>query len=446
MNSWYTKIMKDTLVIQGGKRLSGTVVPQGAKNEAFQVLAAILLTEEDVLMKNVPDILDIHNLFALFELLGVTIVKKDTHTFVCNAKHIEPTKMETEEFQKLFSKLRGSLMIAGAMLARFGVGYVPAPGGDKIGVRPVTVHTRGFLDLGGSVDVETGMLSLSRIESKRITLREASVTGTANIILASVLKKSGQDHTVEIYNAACEPYIQQLIAMLNSMGAKITGSGTNLLIIEGVDSLNGTEHIIAPDMIEIGSWVCLAAAVGDGIVIQGAKREDLGDIACYIFGKLGVSIEQTNEGLFIPSHESIDILRPSTAGKRIRTIYDDRWPGLSPDHLSSMIAMCTQANGMVTFRQRMFDRRLLFCDKLNDMGADIIMSHHQEITVVGNKRRGLYGMEMSSPDIRAGMALVIAALIANGKSIIKNAGQIHRGYENIVERLRLLGADIEEID
>lgn len=438
--------MKDTLIIRGGKKLQGTVIPQGAKNEAFQVLAAVLLTQEDVVMRNVPDILDIHNLLSLFETLGVSIEKKDSHTFVCNAKNIDPKQMETLEFQKLFSKLRGSLMIAGAMLARFGVGYVPAPGGDKIGVRPVTVHTRGFLDLGGSIDIDTGMLTLSRIESKRITLREASVTGTANIILASVLKKDGQEHTVEIYNAACEPYIQQLITMLNSMGAKITGSGTNLLTIEGVESLRGTEHTIAPDMIEIGSWICLAASVGDGIVIQGARKEDLGDIAWYIFGKLGVTIEEKENGLFVPRHDSIDILRPSTAAKRIRTIYDDRWPGLSPDHLSSMIAMCTQAHGMVTFRQRMFDRRLLFCDKLNDMGADIIMSHHQEITIVGNNRKGLLGMEMMSPDIRAGMALVIAALIAEGTSIIKNAGQIHRGYENIVERLRLLGADIEEID
>lgn len=438
--------MKDTLIIRGGKKLQGTVVPQGAKNEAFQVLAAVLLTQEDVVMRNVPDILDIHNLFSIFTLLGVQIEKKDTHTFVCNATSVDPSRMESVEFQNLFSKLRGSLMVAGAMLARFGVGYVPSPGGDQIGVRPVTVHTRAFLDLGGSMDGVTGMLRLDRIESKRITLREASVTGTANIILASVLKKHGNTHTVEIYNAACEPYIQQLISMLNAMGAKISGSGTNLLVIEGVDSLHGTEHTIAPDMIEIGSWICLAVSVGDGIVIQGARREDLGDIAWYIFGKLGVTIEERNDGLFIPRHDSIDILRPSTAAKRIRTVYDDRWPGLSPDHLSSMIAMCTQANGMVTFRQRMFDRRLLFCDKLNDMGADIIMSHHQEITVVGNNRKGLHGMEMSSPDIRAGMALVIAALIAEGTSVIKNAGQIHRGYEGIVERLRLLGADIEEID
>ncbi len=438
--------MKDTLIIHGGKKLEGTVQPQGAKNEAFQVLAAALLTSEDVVVRNVPDILDIHNLFRLFEILGARVDKKDTHTFVLNAKNIDPKQMETQEFQKLFSQLRGSLMVAGAMLARFGVGFVPAPGGDKIGVRPVTVHTRGFVDLGGELDTTSGGLKLSKIESKRITLREASVTGTANIILASVLQKNNTPHRVEIYNAACEPYIQQLISMLNAMGARISGSGTNLLVVEGVPSLSGTDHTIAPDMIEIGSWICLGAAIGNGILIEGSKKEHLGEIAYYIFGKLGVTIEETDRGLFVPKHESITILRPSTAGKRIRTVYDDRWPGLSPDHLSSMIAMCVQASGIVTFRQRMFDRRLLFCDKLNEMGADIIMSHHQEVTIIGNQRKKLVGIDMASPDIRAGMALIIAALCAEGKSTIRNASQIHRGYENIVERLRALGAEIEEID
>jgi len=435
--------MKDTLVIHGGKKLKGTIIPQGAKNEAFQILAAVLLTSQDVSVKNIPNILDITNLFKLFELLGVEIKKIDDHDFIFNSAKVDPSKMESTEFKLLFSKLRGSLMIAGAMLARFGVGYVPEPGGDRIGVRPVTVHTRGFIDLGGFVDETTGQIKLKEIVSKRITLREASVTGTANIVLASVLKKNKNNHRVEIYNAACEPYLQQLVSMLNSMGANIKGSGTNLLIIEGVDNLSGAEHAMAPDMIEVGSWICMAAVVGEGIIIKNVTKEILGEITCYIFGKLGVTIEEKPEGLYIPKHDSIDIKRPTTTSKRIRTIYDDRWPGLSPDHLSSMIAMCTQANGMVTFRQRMFDRRLLFCDKLNDMGADIIMSHHQEVTIVGNQRKGLVAAELSSPDIRAGMALVIAALIADGESVIKNASQIHRGYENVVERLQVLGAEIQ---
>jgi UDP-N-acetylglucosamine 1-carboxyvinyltransferase len=333
-------------------------------------------------------------------------------------------------------------MVSGAMLGRFGLGYMSVPGGDKIGVRPVTVHTKAFVDLGAKYDACSGKIELSEIGSKRITLREASVTGTANIILAAVLNK-GAAHKVEIYNAACEPYIQNLCSMLNGMGAKISGAGTNLLIIEGVDSLFGTEYTLAPDMIEIGSFVCLAAACGDGVLIEDAKGSDLGEIAMYIFKKLGVAIEEKDEGLYIPPHKEIEIKRPTTRSKSVRIVYDDRWPGLSPDHVSSMIAMAVHAKGMVTFRQRMFDRRLLFCDVLNSMGADIIMSHHQEVTVVGNNRkRKLQGVQMSSPDIRAGMALVIAALSAEGESVIKNAGQIHRGYERIVERLSGLGADI----
>lgn len=436
---------KDTLKIKGGKLLKGSIKPQGAKNEAFQVLAATLLTAEDVIINDLPEILDVQNMVSLFEMLGVKVEDLGNGSWKFNAKDIDPKVMKGPSFQEKFSHLRGSLTIAGAMLARFGVGYIPEPGGDKIGVRPVTVHTRGFVDLGAEIKKGTSEITLGQVYTKRITLREASVTGTANIILASVLKKNGKDHELEIYNAACEPYLQQLCSMLNSMGANISGVGTNLLTIKGVDQLSGTEHTLNPDMIEIGSLVCLAAACGDGILIENAKFEHLGETAVYIFGKIGISLEEKPEGIFIPKHEEILIKRPTTKGKRIRTIYDDRWPGLSPDHISSLIAMSTQAKGMVTFKQRMFDRRLLFCDVLNSMGADVIMSHHQEVTVVGNNReQKLKGLHMMSPDIRAGMALVIAALCAEGESVIQNAGQIHRGYENIVERLQKLGAEISE--
>lgn len=438
--------MKDKLIITGGKKLQGTIKPQGAKNEAFQVLAGALLTTEDVVFENVPNILDVQNMFELFKYLGVSVQKKEEGTFVVNAKNLNPEKMKDEEFQKKFSELRGSLVMAGAILSRFGVSYMPEPGGDKIGVRPTTVHTRGFQDLGALFNSETGEIIHNEIISKQITLREASVTGTANIILASILKKNGQNHTVSIYNAACEPYIQQLCKMLVSMGASISGAGTNLITISGVDTLLGTTHRLLPDMIEIGSLICLATVAGNGILIQDAKKEHLGEITSYIFEKLGVSLEEREDGLFVPSHQQIVIKRPSTKSKRIRVVYDDRWPGLSPDQLSSMIVLATQSDGIVTFRQRMFDRRLLFCDTLVSMGADIVMSHHQEVTVVGNGRAPLYSYNMASPDIRAGMALVIAALTAQGTSVIRNVNQIHRGYENIVERLRALGADIEETD
>ncbi|MFT5359762.1 MAG: UDP-N-acetylglucosamine 1-carboxyvinyltransferase [Candidatus Paceibacteria bacterium] len=438
-------MFSDILKIKGGKKLKGSIKPQGAKNEAFQVLAAVLLTEEDVFIHNLPKILDIVNLLDLFRLISVSVKDLGEGSWQFNASNVDPEKMKTDLFQQKFSELRGSLMVSGAMLARFGVGYLPEPGGDRIGVRPVTVHTRAFVDIGGEFDRENNIISLTKIDSKRITLREASVTGTANVILASVLKKGEKEHRLEIYNAACEPYIQQLCKMLNSMGAKISGSGTNLLSIEGVEKLSGTEHRLDPDMIEIGSFICMAAAVGEGVLIEGAKVSHLGEIAFYIFEKLGVTIEEKSDGLFVPKHDEINIKRPTTKAKRIRTVYDDRWPGLSPDHLSSLIAMSVHSKGMVTFKQRMFDRRLLFCDVLNTMGADTIMSHHQEVTVIGNNRSSkLTGVKMASPDIRAGMALVIAALSAEGESVINNAGQIHRGYEDIVDRLRILGADISD--
>ena len=437
--------LKDTLKIVGGKKLKGEIRPQGAKNEAFQVIAATLLTSEDVLMKNIPDILDIRNLFKILEILGVSIKKEGEGTFRFNSSKIDLQKMQTKEFSDNFSKLRGSLMISGAMLGRFGVGFLQDPGGDKIGVRPVTTHLRGFVDIGATFETGEGFqkIKLEKVNSKKITLREASVTGTANVILASVLQKENP-HILEIYNAACEPYVEQLCKMLNKMGAEISGVGTNLLIIKSAEKLSGTEHELLPDMIEIGSLISLAVVCGEGILIKNAKLSHLGDIATVIFGKLGVKMEEGDEGIFIPAHPEFMIQEPSARGKSIRVVYDDKWPGLSPDHLSSLIVMSVFAKGSVTFRQRMFDRRLLFCDVLNQMGAEIVMSHHQEVTVIGNNRKNtLTGIKMASPDIRAGMALLIAALSAKGESVIQNAQQIHRGYEKVVERLSALGADIE---
>jgi UDP-N-acetylglucosamine 1-carboxyvinyltransferase len=439
--------MSDILKIKGGNKLKGTIVPQGAKNEAFQVIAAALLTKEDVLIDNVPNIVDIQNLFEILKILNVEVEKIGDKKYRFNAKNLNPENMQKEEFTKAFSKLRGSLMIAGAMLGRFGVGFVQQPGGDRIGVRPVTTHVRGFIDIGGILENEKGFqkITLSEVNSKRVTLREASVTGTANVILASVLEKKSP-HTLELYNVACEPYIQQLCKMLSSMGADISGIGTNLLTIKSVKELSGTNHTILPDMIEIGSLISLAVVCGEGILIEGAKKEHLGEIASIIFEKLGANLEYREDGIFIPEHKQYQIKQPTTPGKSIRNIYDDKWPGLSPDHISSLIVMTVFAEGSVTVRQRMFDRRLLFCDVLNQMGAEIVMSHHQEVTVIGNNRENsLTGINMSSPDIRAGMALLIAALSAKGESIINNAGQIHRGYENIVERLSALGAQIESI-
>ncbi len=439
--------MSDTFKIVGGQKLKGSIRPQGSKNEAFQVIAAALLTDEDVVIENIPEVLDILNLFEILKILGVEVTKLSHGSYKLNASRIDVEKMKTEEFSKLFSKLRGSLLVAGAMLGRFGKSIIQQPGGDKIGIRPITAHVKAFVDIGAGVEVKGDFqeLVLKNIVSKRITLSEASVTGTANAILSAVLEKESP-HVLEIYNAGCETYIQQLCKMLNSMGAKISGAGTNLVVIESVEKLNGANHTLLPDMLEIVSLIVLGVVCGEGIFIEGAKREHIGEITSIVLKKLGVCIEEREEGFFVPEHKEYEIQKPKTAGKNIRIIYDDKWPGLSPDHISSLIMLCVYAKGMVTIRQRMFDRRLLFCDVLNTMGAEIVMSHHQEVTVVGNNRnRTLVGVEMASPDIRAGMALLIAALSANGTSVIQNAHQINRGYENIVERLRSIGAHIEAL-
>jgi len=312
----------DVIKIKGGKLLSGEIKPQGAKNEAFQVLAAVLLTEEKVEMRNIPEILDIKNLFEIFEVLGVKVNRIKKGHYIFDAKNITKKKIESKEFFEKFSRLRGSLMLAGALLARFGIASLPTPGGDKIGIRPISTHIKGFLDLGAYYNYETKQISLNHIVSKRITLRDTSVTGTANIILASVLEKN-KPHKVEIYNAASEPYIQQLIQMLNSMGAKISGAGTNLISIESVSQLFGTSHEILPDMLEIGSFISLAVAVGDGITISGARKEHLGEITWETFRELGVKMKEVDEGIFIPRHKSFKIQKPDTVTGTIRTIQDD---------------------------------------------------------------------------------------------------------------------------
>ncbi len=439
----FKKEFKDIIKVKGGNLLQGEIKPQGSKNEAFQVLAAVLLTDEKVEMRNIPEILDIKNLFEIFEVLGVKIHRIKKGHYLFDAKNITKKKIKSKEFFEKFSKLRGSLMVAGALLARFGIASLPTPGGDKIGIRPISTHIQGFMDLGAYYNHETKEISLNHIISKRITLRDTSVTGTANIILASVLEKD-KPHQIEIYNAASEPYIQQLARMLNSMGADIQGAGTNLIEIKSVPKLFGTSHEILPDMLEIGSFISLAVATGDGVLISRARKEHLGEITWETFKELGIKMKETSEGIFVPRHKTFKIQKPDTITGTIRIIQDDVWPKLSPDHLSSIITMLIFSKGITTVKQRMFERRLLFCDTLNQMGSDIIMSHHNEVTVVGNNReRDLIGVKMSSPDIRAGMALLIAALAAKGESEIHNAHQIHRGYENIIQRLKSIGADIE---
>lgn len=438
--------MKNTLIINGGKKLSGAITPQGAKNEALQVLCAVLLTDKDVVIKNVPQILDVLNLIKILEVLGVAVKDLGNKSYSFNAANVDPEKVYTDEYRDLASRLRGSLMLVGATLARFGVGYVPEPGGDKIGTRSISGHIFGFRELGATTD--GSLIHLSRVEhEKEIEFDKPSVTGTANVILASVLKKGTKPHRVTLYNVACEPYIQQLCRMLNSMGAKISGARTNLLTIEGVSNLNGTVHVIDPDMIEIGSLVSLAAVIGDGVLIKDAKPIHLGFTACKVFKKLGVNLQQREGGIFIPRHDSFSIQSPFNQKDPIRLIHDNPWPGLSPDHISCLITMATHAHGQVIVQQRMFEDRLGFCETLVSMGCQIKVFGKQEALIIGNDRRfELNPIHMSSPDIRAGMALLIAALSADGQSIINNAKQIHRGYENIVERLNALGADIQEAD
>jgi len=430
--------------IEGGHPLKGEVVPQGAKNEALQILCAVLLTPEKVTISNIPDILDVNKLITLLGHLGVKIQRNGPGSITFQADEVNVGYLETEAFKLEGGSLRGSIMIVGPLLARYGRGYIPKPGGDKIGRRRLDTHFEGFINLGAKFrynreDHFYGVEAPDGLTGTDMLLDEASVTGTANIVMAAVLAKG----TTTIYNAACEPYLQQLCKMLNAMGAKISGIGSNMLIIEGVESLGGCEHRILPDMIEIGSWIGLAAMTRSEITIKDVSWENLGIIP-NTFRKLGITLEKRGDDIYIPAHESYQI--KTDIDGSILTVSDAPWPGFTPDLLSIVLVVATQAKGDVLIHQKMFESRLFFVDKLIDMGAKIILCDPHRAVVIGhNFQSQLKATIMSSPDIRAGIALLIAALSAKGTSTIQNIEQIDRGYERIDERLRALGAKIVRV-
>jgi UDP-N-acetylglucosamine 1-carboxyvinyltransferase len=436
--------MSEIFQIKGGKQLSGEITPQGAKNEALQILCAVLLTADPVRITNIPDIKDVNLLIKILGDLGVKVKKNGKGDYTFKADSIDLEYIKSNEFKKNGSRLRGSIMLLGPMLARFGEAYMPIPGGDKIGRRRLDTHFQGFVELGAdfSFNDEEGLYSLKAngLNGKYILLEEASVTGTANVIMAAVLAKG----KTQIYNAACEPYLQQLCKMLNRMGAKIEGIGSNLLTIEGVEALTGTEHTMLPDMVEIGSWIGLAAMTKSEITIKNVNWEMLGVIPD-TFRKLGIQIEQKGDDIYIPAQESYEIQKFIDGS--ILTIADAPWPGFTPDLLSIILVVATQAKGSVLVHQKMFESRLFFVDKLIDMGAQIILCDPHRAVVIGlDHTTPLRGTKLISPDIRAGNALLIAALSADGVSTIHNIEQIDRGYENIEERLKGIGAEIERIN
>jgi UDP-N-acetylglucosamine 1-carboxyvinyltransferase len=432
-----------TFEITGGKKLSGEITPQGAKNEALQVICATLLTPDKVTISNIPEILDVVRLIELLADMGVEIHNKLGGTYTFKASHVNMDYLETPEFQKKAASLRGSIMIVGPLLARFGWASIPKPGGDKIGRRRLDTHFIGLQKLGADFNFDTTE-NFYKVETKGLhgtwmLLDEASVTGTANIILAAVLAEG----TTTIYNAACEPYIQQLCRMLNRMGADINGVGSNMLVIHGVKALKGTEHRLLPDMIEIGSFIGLAAMTQSQITIKDVAYHELGVIPD-VFRRLGIKIERRGDDLFIPEQDHYEI--DTFIDGSILTIADAIWPGFTPDLLSVILVVATQAKGSVLIHQKMFESRLFFVDKLIDMGAQIILCDPHRATVIGLDRQfPLRGIEMVSPDIRAGVSLLIAALSAQGKSRIHNIEQIDRGYQNIDIRLQQLGADIKRV-
>ncbi|MEC5158608.1 UDP-N-acetylglucosamine 1-carboxyvinyltransferase [Chryseobacterium sp. MP_3.2] len=435
--------MNGVFEISGGKKLHGEITPQGAKNEALQILCAVLLTDEEVRVKNIPDIHDVNRLIEILGDFGVKITKNAHGDYTFKADSINFDYIKSPEFKKDGAKLRGSIMLLGPMLARFGEAYMPTPGGDKIGRRRLDTHFQGLVELGATFHYDENeffySLIAKELRGKFILLEEASVTGTANIVMAAVLAKG----KTRIYNAACEPYLQQLCKMLNRMGAQITGIGSNLLTIEGVAHLNGTEHTMLPDMVEIGSWIGLAAMTKSEITIKNVNWKELGVIP-NTFKKLGIQLEQRGDDIYIPAQENYKIQKFIDGS--ILTISDAPWPGFTPDLLSIILVVATQAKGTVLVHQKMFESRLFFVDKLIDMGAQIILCDPHRATVVGlNHEYPLRGTTMISPDIRAGNALLIAALSAEGKSTIHNIEQIDRGYENIDGRLKALGADITRI-
>jgi UDP-N-acetylglucosamine 1-carboxyvinyltransferase len=430
--------------IIGGKKLSGEITPQGAKNEALQVINAVLLTKEEVIINNIPDIIDVNKLIDLLKTLGVKIKKLGSGSFSFQADEVDVDFMTSDEFKRKGASLRGSIMVVGPLLSRFGKGYIPKPGGDKIGRRRLDTHFIGFQKLGAEFDYDkdTNFYKAhapTGLKGAYMLLDEASVTGTANIIMAAVMAKG----KTTIYNSACEPYIQQLCEMLNSMGANITGIGSNKIFIEGVEELNGCNHTILPDMIEIGSFIGLAAMTQSEITIKNVAYDKLGVIPD-VFKKLGIKIERKNDDIYIPSQDSYEI--ESFIDGSIMTISDAPWPGFTPDLLSIILVTATQAKGSVLIHQKMFESRLFFVDKLIDMGAQIILCDPHRATVIGLERKtSLRGITMTSPDIRAGVSLLIAALSAEGKSTVLNIEQIDRGYENIEQRLLNLGAQIKRV-
>ena len=435
--------MSGSFQIKGGKKLHGEITPQGAKNEALQILCAVLLTDEVVRVKNIPDIHDVNRLIEILGDFGVKVTKNAHGDYSFQANAVNFDYIKSEDFKQDGAKLRGSVMLLGPMLARYGEAYMPTPGGDKIGRRRLDTHFQGLVELGAEFHYDEKeyfyTLKAKELHGKFILLEEASVTGTANIVMAAVLAKG----KTRIYNAACEPYLQQLCKMLNRMGAKITGIGSNLLTIEGVDHLHGTEHTMLPDMVEIGSWIGLAAMTKSEITIKNVNWKELGVIP-NTFKKLGIELELRGDDIFIPAQENYKIQKFIDGS--ILTVSDAPWPGFTPDLLSIILVVATQAKGTVLVHQKMFESRLFFVDKLIDMGAQIILCDPHRATVVGlNHESPLRGTTMISPDIRAGNALLIAALSAEGTSIIHNIEQIDRGYENIDGRLKALGADIERI-
>ena len=433
-----------TFSVVGGKSLKGNITPQGAKNEALQILCATLLTPDPVIIHNVPDIRDVNKLIELLSELGVKVEKLMNDSWSFTATDINMDFLQTEAYEKKAASLRGSIMILGPLLARYGKAKIPKPGGDKIGRRRLDTHFLGFQKLGAELDFDYTQ-HLFKIDASKLTgafmlLDEASVTGTANIVMAAVKAKG----TTTIYNAACEPYVQQLCNLLNRMGAKISGIGSNLLTIDGVEELTGTEHTLLPDMIEVGSFIGLAALTKSEITIKNAGIAHLGIIPD-AFAKLGIHMEFREDDIFIPKQESYEV--DTFIDGSIMTISDAIWPGLTPDLLSVILVVATQAKGTVLIHQKMFESRLFFVDKLIDMGAQIILCDPHRATIIGLDRKfPLRGIKMTSPDIRAGVALLLAALSANGKSEILNVEQIDRGYQQIDTRLRILGADIQRID
>lgn len=430
-----------TFKIEGGHQLNGEITPQGAKNEALQILCAVLLTAEPVIISNIPDIVDVNKLITLLEDLGVKIQKKGQGTYSFVADDVNLEYLQSDQFKRDGRGLRGSIMLVGPLLARFGKGYIPKPGGDKIGRRRLDTHFEGFINLGATFRYNKEEhfygVEAKKLKGTYMLLDEASVTGTANIVMAAVLAQG----TTTIYNAACEPYLQQLCKMLNRMGAKITGIGSNLLVIDGVKKLGGTEHRMLPDMIEIGSWIGLAAMTKSELTIKNVSWDNLGQIPS-VFRKLGLTIERKGDDIYIPAHTNGYEIQNYIDGS-ILTIADAPWPGLTPDLLSIILVVATQAKGEVLIHQKMFESRLFFVDKLLDMGAKIILCDPHRATVIGHDFKStLKATTMVSPDIRAGVSLLIAALSATGISTIHNIEQIDRGYENIDERLRAIGAKI----